>query len=525
VRVLPNQEGADRTPCVVALAESGEWLVGEPALRQAAANPARTVFSVKRLLGRLAGKAAAFADRPWYPAGRDPATPARVCLGSQELAPQQLAALVLRKLKEAAEAHIGHAIRRAVLTVPACFDAAQRQAALDAARLAGLATQWEIVDPATRKTSRQRMRLLHEPTAAALAHGRGVRAGGRVAVLHLGGGTFDASILQTGDGVFLVEAVGGDAGLGGDDFDELLVSHLAGQFRAAHGIDLREDPAALLRLRAAAEQAKRDLSQASSAEVRVPFIAAAAGTRDLQTAVGRKLFEKLTADLAGRCRNLVRRVLADARVRPADVDVVVLVGGMSRVPALQKQVRDLFGRRATVRLLPDEAVAIGAALQGAALLQGSMSDVVVVDVAARSLGVRGGGGRLNRMIERNTSIPCERKQVFSTSADNQTTMAISIHEGEGARADSPENRLLGQFRFEGIRPAPRGEARIELTFAVDHVGILDVTARDLQTGHSQTVQPFVDGGLSVAEVERLYREGEQERLIRAQFGARSFGRA
>jgi molecular chaperone DnaK len=525
-RVLPNQEGNNRTPCVVALNEAGEWLVGEPALRQAAANPAHTLSSFKRLLGRLVGEVPAFADRPWYPPGRERAAPARVCVGGQELAPQQLAALVLRKLKEAAEAHLGHAVRRAVLTVPASFGTAGRQAVLDAARIAGLATEWDIEDPVSRKIHRMGMRLLHGPTATALAYAAGRMAIERVAVIHLGGGTFDVSILDSGQGVVQVEAVKGESDLGGDDFDQALVDYLAGEFNKGHGIDLRKDPMALQRLREAAERAKKDLSQAQTTDVNLPFIASNAdGRKNLHLGLTRTRFEQLVSHLVEKCRGLVMQALADARLKPGEVNVVVLVGGMARMPGVQQGVRELFGSRTTIRLLPEETVALGAAIQGAQILQGSQSELLLVDAAPLSLGVRGGGGRLRRLIGRNTSIPCERKQIFSTSTDNQTTMAISIYEGEAEMASSPANRLLGQFRFEGIPPAPRGVPRIELTFSLDKNGGLMITARDLGTGHSQTVQLFVSGGLSVAEVERLYREGEQERLIRAQFGACGFGRA
>ncbi len=517
-RVILNQEGSPSTPSVVALTESGEWLVGEPARRQAVSNPGRTAFSFKRLMGR-GGEEVAGADARLLPyrLDRRPGDPALVVLDGRAFYPAQLAARVLRKLKEAAEADLGRPVRRAVVTVPAYFNESQRQATLDAARIAGLDTEWEVRDPGTGKVRRMRMRLINEPTAAALTHRP--RHDEVLAVVHMGGGTFDVSVLDAGDGVYTVKGVNGDVHLGGDAFDEALVNDLADRFLASHRVDLRGDAVALQRLREAAEQAKRDLSQSSRVDVRLPFMACGPeGPLHLEEPLSRPEYDRLTARLVGRCTGPIARALADAKLRPGDVQTVILVCGMMRLPSVRQAVRDAFGSGGVIKTLSDDAAALGAAIQGAAILRGGRSDIMLVDVNPITLGIETEGGRLSRLVERNTRIPTEKRQIISTTSDGQTEVVVRVFQGESELAASPSNRKLGEVRLGGLRPAPKGEPQIEVTLGLDMNGFLDVTARDRDTGRSETVRMFVSGGLSVARVEQLYREAEQERLIRAGFG-------
>jgi molecular chaperone DnaK len=417
--------------------------------------------------------------------------------------------MILRKLKEAAEAYLGHTVRKAVITVPAYFNDAQRQATIEAARIAGFDTEWEIEDPGTGKKSKQRMRIINEPTAASLAYGLDKKKSERIAVFDLGGGTFDISILDVGEGVFQVEAVNGDTHLGGDDFDQVLIDYIAEEFKRENGIDLRKDQMALQRLKEAAERAKKDLSQSQTTDINLPFITAdASGPKHLQMGLTRSKFEQLVDHLIEKCRGPVLKALSDAKLKPSEIDEVVLVGGMTRVPKVQWLVKDVFGKEGHKGVNPDEVVAVGAAIQGAQILLGSKSEVLLVDVTPLSLGIETLGGRLTRIIERNTSIPAERKQVFSTATDNQPAVTVSVYQGESEIAHSPSNRKLGEFNLEGIRPAPRGEPQIEVTFSLDKNGILEVKAKDLDTGKEAKIEIRGSSGLDSHEVERMRKDAE-----------------
>jgi molecular chaperone DnaK len=509
VKVIPNQEGNRLTPSVVAFTDKGDRLVGDPAKRQAITNPRRTVYSIKRFMGRRRKEVAEEEKLVPYKIVGAPDDPAKVDIDGKQYTPPEISAMVLRKLKEAAEAYLGHTVRKAVITVPAYFNDAQRQATIEAAKIAGFDTDWEIEDPGTGKKTRQRMRIINEPTAASLAYGLDKKKSERIAVFDLGGGTFDISILDVGEGVFRVEAVNGDTHLGGDDFDQVLIDYIAEQFKKENGIDLRKDQMALQRLKEAAERAKKDLSQAATTDINLPFITAdATGPKHLQMSLTRSKFEQLVDHLVERCRGPVLKALADAKLKPSDIDEVVLVGGMTRMPRIQALVKEIFGKEGHKGVNPDEVVAVGAAIQGAQLLLGSKSEVLLVDVTPLSLGIETLGGRLTRLIERNTSIPTDKKEIFSTAADNQTAVTISVYQGESEIARSAGNRLLGEFNLEGIRPAPRGEPRIEVTFSLDRNGILTVTAKDLDTSKEAKIEIKGSSGLSPSEVERMRKEAE-----------------
>jgi molecular chaperone DnaK len=509
VKVIPNQEGNRLTPSVVAFTDKGERLVGDPAKRQAITNPRRTVYSIKRFMGRRRKEVVGEEKLVPYKIVGGPDDPAMVDIDGKHYTPPEISAMILRKLKEAAEAYLGHTVRKAVITVPAYFNDAQRQATIEAARIAGFDTEWEIEDPGTGKKSKQRMRIINEPTAASLAYGLDKKKSERIAVFDLGGGTFDISILDVGEGVFQVEAVNGDTHLGGDDFDQVLIDYIAEEFKRENGIDLRKDQMALQRLKEAAERAKKDLSQSQTTDINLPFITAdASGPKHLQVSLTRSKFEQLVDHLVERCRGPVMKALADAKLKPSEIDEVVLVGGMTRVPKVQWLVKDVFGKEGHKGVNPDEVVAVGAAFQGAQILLGSKSEVLLVDVTPLSLGIETLGGRLTRIIERNHSIPCEEKQVFSTAADNQPAVTVSVYQGESEIAQSPSNRKLGEFNLEGIRPAPRGEPQIEVTFKLDTNGILEVRARDKDTGKEARIEIRGSSGLDPAEVERMRKEAE-----------------
>jgi len=417
--------------------------------------------------------------------------------------------MILRKLKEAAEAYLGHTVRKAVITVPAYFNDAQRQATLESAKIAGFDTEWELEDPETGKKTKQRMRIINEPTAASLAYGLERKKSERIAVFDLGGGTFDISVLDVGDGVFTVEATNGDTHLGGDDFDQVLIDYIAEEFKKENTIDLRKDQMALQRLKEAAERAKKDLSQQASTDINLPFITAdASGPKHLQMSLTRSKFEQLVDHLIERCRGPVLKALQDAKLKPADIDEIVMVGGMTRMPKVQWLVKDVFCKEGHRGVNPDEVVAIGAAIQGAQLMKGAKSEVLLVDVTPLSMGIETLGGRLTRLIERNTSIPTEKKQTFSTAADNQPAVTISVYQGESEIARSAGNRLLGEFNLEGIRPAPRGEPQIEVTFSLDANGVLQVKAKDLDTSKEAKIEIKGSSGLSADEVERMRKEAE-----------------
>jgi molecular chaperone DnaK len=508
VKVIPNQEGNRLTPSVVAFTDKGERLVGDPAKRQAITNPRRTVYSIKRFMGRRHGEVAGEEKIVPYKIVGAPDEPAKVEIDGKQYTPPEISAMILRKLKEAAEAYLGHTVRKAVITVPAYFNDAQRQATIEAARIAGFDTEWEIEDPATGKKTKQRMRIINEPTAASLAYKLDKKEE-KIAVFDLGGGTFDISVLDVGDGVFTVRGVNGDTHLGGDDFDQVLIDYIAEQFKKEHGIDLRKDHMALQRLKEAAERAKKDLSQAAQTDINLPFITAdQSGPKHLQLSLTRAKFEQLVDHLIEKCRPPVMKALADAKLKPSEVDEVVLVGGMTRMPRVQWLVKDIFGKEGHKGVNPDEVVAIGAAIQGAQLLLGSKSDVLLVDVTPLSLGIETLGGRLTRLIERNTRIPTEKKQVFSTASDNQPAVTVSVYQGESEIAKSPSNRLLGEFNLEGIRPAPRGEPQIEVAFNIDTNGILTVSAKDKDTAKEAKIEIKGSSGLDPAEVERMRKDAE-----------------
>jgi molecular chaperone DnaK len=508
VKVIPNQEGNRLTPSVVAFTDKGERLVGDPAKRQAITNPRRTVYSIKRFMGRRHAEVGAEEKLVPYKIVGAPEEPVKVEIDGKQYTPPEISAMILRKLKEAAEAYLGHTVRKAVITVPAYFNDAQRQATIEAARIAGFDTEWEIEDPATGKKTKQRMRIINEPTAASLAYKLDKKEE-KIAVFDLGGGTFDISVLDVGDGVFTVKGVNGDTHLGGDDFDQVLIDYIAEEFKKENGIDLRKDHMALQRLKEAAERAKKDLSQAATTDINLPFITAdATGPKHLQMSLTRSKFEQLVDHLTEKCRGPVMKALADAKLKPPDIDEVVLVGGMTRMPRVQWLVKDIFGKEGHKGVNPDEVVAVGAAIQGAQLLLGSKSDVLLVDVTPLSLGIETLGGRLTRLIERNTRIPTEKKQVFSTAADNQPAVTVSVYQGESEIAQSASNRKLGEFNLEGIRPAPRGEPQIEVTFNIDTNGILTVSAKDKDTGKEAKIEIKGSSGLDPAEVERMRKEAE-----------------
>jgi molecular chaperone DnaK len=509
VKVIPNQEGNRLTPSVVAFTDKGDRLVGDPAKRQAITNPRRTVYSIKRFMGRRHNEVLNEEKLVPYKVVGGPGELVKVDIDGKTYTPPEISAMILRKLKEAAEAYLGHTVRKAVITVPAYFNDAQRQATMDAAQIAGFDTEWEIEDPKTGKKTRQRMRIINEPTAASLAYGLDKKKNEKIAVFDLGGGTFDISILDVGDGVFEVKSTNGDTHLGGDDWDQVLIDYIADEFKKEHGIDLRKDQMALQRLKEAAERAKKDLSQAATTDINLPFITAdASGPKHLMMSITRAKFEQLTEALTERCRGPVLKALQDAGYKPSDIDEVVLVGGMTRVPRVQAVVREIFGKEGHKGVNPDEVVAVGAAIQGAQLMLGSKADVLLLDVTPLSLGIETLGGVLTKLIDRNTTIPTTRKETFSTAEDNQTAVTIRVFQGESPIAESPSNRLLGQFNLEDIPPAPRGMPKIEVAFDIDHNGILHVSAKDTGTGKEKKIRIESSSGISQADVEKMRREAE-----------------
>ena len=490
-KVIPNAEGNRLTPSVVAFNDKGETLVGEPAKRQAVTNPTRTIYSIKRFMGRRHNEVASEEKMVPYKVVGGPDEYVKVAIGDRQLTPPEISATILRKLKEAAESYLGHKVNKAVITVPAYFNDAQRQATKDAGQIAGLEVS----------------RIINEPTAAAMAYGLDKKKDEKIVVFDLGGGTFDVSVLDvTSDGVFQVISTNGDTHLGGDDFDQVLINYVADEFKKEQGIDLRKDTMALQRLQEAGEKAKKELSSQASTDINLPFITAdASGPKHLQVNISRSKFEQLVDPLIERCRGPVLQAMKDAKLQPAQIDEVVLVGGSTRVPKVVELVKKIFGKEPHKGVNPDEVVAIGAAIQGG-VLAGEVTDVLLLDVTPLSLGIETLGGIMTKLVERNTTIPTEKKQVFSTAEDNQTAVTVKVFQGEREMAN--DNRLLGMFNLEGIPPAPRGVPQIEVKFDIDANGILNVAAKELGSGKEQTVRIEQSSGLNESEIERMRKDAE-----------------
>ncbi len=491
-KVIENAEGARTTPSMVSFSDDGERLVGQPAKRQAVTNPEGTLFAVKRLMGRRYNDPLVEKDKKMVPYAivNGDNGDAWVSVNKKKNSPSQVSAIILQKMKETAEAYLGETVTQAVITVPAYFNDAQRQATKDAGKIAGL----EV------------LRIINEPTAAALAYGLDKKSAGTIAVYDLGGGTFDISVLEIGDGVFEVKSTNGDTFLGGEDFDIRLVEYLAAEFKKEQGIDLTKDKLALQRLREAAEKAKIELSSASQTEINLPFITAdASGPKHLTMKLSRAKFESLVDDLVQRTIEPCKAALKDAGIKAGEIDEVVLVGGMTRMPKIQEIVKQFFGKEPHKGVNPDEVVAMGAAIQGG-VLQGDVKDVLLLDVTPLSLGIETLGGVFTRLIDRNTTIPTKKSQVFSTADDNQSAVTIRVSQGE--REMAADNKLLGQFDLVGLPPAPRGVPQIEVTFDIDANGIVQVSAKDKGTGKEQQIRIQASGGLSDADIEKMVKDAE-----------------
>ena len=491
-KVIENSEGARTTPSIVAFTSDGERLVGQPAKRQAVTNPENTFFAIKRLIGRTFDDPMTQKDMGLVPykIKKAPNGDAWVTASGKDYSPSQISAFILQKMKETAESYLGQNVTQAVITVPAYFNDAQRQATKDAGKIAGL----EV------------LRIINEPTAAALAYGLDKKDGKTIAVYDLGGGTFDISVLEIGDGVFEVKSTNGDTFLGGEDFDMRLVEYLAAEFKKDQGIDLTKDKLALQRLKEAAEKAKIELSSATQTDINLPYITAdASGPKHLTLKLTRAKYESLVDDLIQRTVEPCRKALKDAGLAASDIDEVVLVGGMTRMPKVQEVVKNFFGKEPHKGVNPDEVVAIGAAVQ-AGVLQGDVKDVLLLDVTPLSLGIETLGGVFTRLIDRNTTIPTKKSQVFSTAEDNQTAVTINVFQGE--REMAQDNKSLGRFDLAGIPPAPRGVPQIEVTFDIDANGIVNVSAKDKATGKEQQIRIQASGGLSDADIDKMVKDAE-----------------